>query len=96
LPAAISADIRLARRQKAWFLPTALERGASGASAAISADIEHRPPAVIHGLKLPWAISAGVVFAGCVGAWRLRRVGYLLKERAARLPHAPGSFLIAA
>jgi hypothetical protein len=28
----------IARRQKAWFLPAALERGACGASAAISAD----------------------------------------------------------
>jgi 4-amino-4-deoxy-L-arabinose transferase-like glycosyltransferase len=37
--AAISADIGLDRRQKAWFLPTALEGAACGASAAISADI---------------------------------------------------------
>jgi len=38
-PAAISADIKLDRRQKAWFLPAAPVGGACGASAAISADI---------------------------------------------------------
>jgi hypothetical protein len=37
---AISADIEIDRRQKAWFLPAAPVRGACGASAAISADIE--------------------------------------------------------
>jgi hypothetical protein len=37
LPQAISADIGLDRRQKAWFLPAAPAGGACGASAAISA-----------------------------------------------------------
>jgi hypothetical protein len=51
-----------ARRQKAWFLPAAPVQGAFGASAGISADNAIRPPA------------KSVVFAGCAGAGRLRRV----------------------
>jgi hypothetical protein len=36
----------VARRQKAWFLPAALAEGASGASAAISADVGSDRPSL--------------------------------------------------
>jgi hypothetical protein len=39
LPAAISSDIGIDRRQKAWFLPAASAESACGARAAISSDI---------------------------------------------------------